>query len=206
MTRAPALTLILILTLASPAAAEWHFTPMVGLTVFGNTTLFDPEQATGKRHRQFGGSVSWLGGGLLGLETVVHWTPGLFENEDFVNEDASVPAVGFVKSSRSIVAMGNVVLTLPRRWTEYALRPFISGGLGVMHVAKEDIGVFPVELNQPAFNIGGGAIGFFSQRTGVRFDVRYHSTLTKSDEGPIAIGGPVHLRYMTASIGLVLRR
>ena len=201
MTRAPALTFILILTLASPVAAEWHFTPMVGLTVFGNTTIFDPEQGTSKRHRQFGGSVSWLGGGLLGLETVLHWTPGLFENED-----ASVDPRVEVKRSRSIVGMGNVVLTLPRRWTEYGLRPFISAGFGVMHVAKEDTGLFAVELNEPAFNIGGGAIGFFSQRTGVRFDVRYHSTLKRSDEGPIAVGGPVHLRYMTASVGLVLRR
>jgi hypothetical protein len=207
MTRAATLGFILLLALARPAAAEWHFTPMIGLTAFGDTSLVDLENATGKRHRQFGGSVSWLGGGLLGLEGLVSWTPGLFEGDDVsftVNQDFPVNQE-FVKSSRSIVGMGNIVLTLPRRWTEYGLRPFFSGGFGVMHVAKEDIGIFPVELNLPAFNVGGGAVGFFSQRTGVRFDVRYHSTLRRTDQGPVAIG-PVHVRYMTASIGLVFRR
>lgn len=201
MTRGLPLALILTLAVASPAAAEWHFTPMIGVTAFGNTSIIDPEEGTGKRHRQFGGSVSWLGGGLLGIEAVLHWTPGFFENEDagfLGNQEA-------IKSSRSIVGMGNVVLTLPRRWTEYGLRPFVSGGFGVMHVAKEDIGIFPVALDLPAFNVGVGAIGFFSQRTGVRFDVRYHSTLGRTDQGPVALG-PVHVRYVTASIGLVLRR
>ena len=55
------------------------------------------------------------------------------------------------------------------------------------------------------YNIGGGAIGFFSRSTGVRFDLRYYSTVHGSDHGPIAIGD-VHLRYMTASVGVVIRR
>lgn len=201
MTRVLALSGILLLAVARPAGAEWHFTPMVGLTMFGNTSLFDPEAATGKIHRQFGGSVSWFGGGLLGVEGLVTWTPGLFDGD---NITFPIPQE-LVTRSRSIVGMGNIVLTLPRRWTEYGLRPFFSGGLGVMRVSKEDIGLFPVALNLPAFNVGGGAIGFFSSRTGVRFDVRYHSTLGGTDHGPISVG-LVHLRYMTASVGVVFRR
>ena len=201
MTRAAALTGFLLLTLARPASAEWQFTPMIGLTMFGDTSLVDLERATGKGHRQFGGAVSWLSAGLFGVEGLVQWTPGLFQRDDVT---FTVPQE-LVQSSRSIVAMGNVVLTLPRRWTEYGLRPFFSGGFGVMHIMKEDIGIFPVTLNVPAFNVGGGAVGFFTERTGVRFDVRYHSTLRATDHGPVATGD-VHLRYMTASIGLVLRR
>lgn len=205
MTRAPSLTpltLILVLALGSPADAEWHFTPMVGLTAFGNTSIVDTEEGTRRRHRQFGGSISWLSDGLFGLEGLVAWTPGLFESND-----VSFPTdLALVSGSRSIVGMGNLVVTLPRRWTEYGLRPFVSGGFGVMHIAKtEETPIFSVDFNLPAFNIGVGAIGFFSQRTGARFDLRYHSTLGRPDKGPVAIG-PVHLRYVTASIGLVLRR
>jgi len=201
MTRALALSCLLLLAAARPASAEWHFTPMVGLTMFGNTSLVDVEEATSKTHRQFGGAVSWLGGGLVGIEGLVIWTPGLFESDETsfpMNQELG-------RSSRSIVTMGNVVVTLPRKWTEYGLRPFFSGGLGLMHVSREDLGIFPVKLNLTAFNVGGGAVGFFSPRTGVRFDVRYHSTLRRTDEGPVAIG-PVHLRYLTASIGVVFRR
>jgi hypothetical protein len=195
MRRALALSGFLILASAAPAHAEWHFTPMAGLTALGSTTIFDPELATDKRHWNLGGAVSLLGPSLFGAEVITTWTPGFFEAGD----------LDFVASSRALSLMANVVLTTPRRWTEYSLRPFVSGGFGLMHIAKEDDGIFPVDLNLAGFNVGGGAVGFFSERTGVRFDVRYHSTLRETDQGPIAFG-PVRFRYLTASVGIVFRR
>jgi hypothetical protein len=192
--RALAAGVVLALAFPQSAAAEWHFTPMLGTTFFIKTSVVDLDAATDQIHRNYGGSVALLGGGILGAEGLIVWTPGLFTGDN-----------GLVQS-RSISAMGNVVLTTPRRWTEYSLRPFFSGGFGVIHVSKTDVfQVFPFNSNIPAFNIGGGAIGFLSQQTGLRFDLRYHSGLARSDEGPVAIGR-VHIRYMTASVGVVLRR
>jgi hypothetical protein len=186
---------LLALAFPQPAAAEWHFTPMLGTTFFIKTSVVDLDAATDQIHRNYGGSVALLGSGIFGVEGLIVWTPGLFTGDK-----------GLVVKSRSIAAMGNVVVTTPRRWTEYSLRPFITGGFGVIHVSKTDVfQVFPFNSNIPAFNIGGGAIGFLSKRTGLRFDLRYYSSLARSDEGPVAIG-PVHIRYMTASVGLVLRR
>jgi len=112
-----------------------------------------------------------------------------------------------VLTSRTISAMGNIVVTTPRRWTEYSLRPFVSGGFGVIKVSKTEVKpVFSFNSNLPGFNIGGGAIGFLSKRTGIRFDLRYYSSLARSDEGDDVSFGPVHIRYMTASVGVVLRR
>ena len=188
----------LLLIIPRSAAAEWQFTPMVGLTFFGSTSLFDPELGTDNVHRNFGGSVSLLGGGLFGLESIVVWTPGFFDDDD--------DPAQLVTSSRSLALMGNVVLTAPRRWTEYSLRPFVSGGVGWLHTSKDaQTVIFRPTVNLVGFNIGGGAIGFFTPRTGIRFDVRYYSNLKPTDEGAVAFGD-VRLRYMTASIGLVLRR
>lgn len=187
-----------LLALAFPqsAAAEWHFTPMVGTTFFIKTPLVDPDAATDQIHRNFGGSVALLGGGILGAEGLVVWTPGFFTGDK-----------GLVLRSRTISAMGNIVVTTPRRWTEYSLRPFVSGGFGVIKVSKTEVKpVFSFNSNIPGFNIGGGAIGFLSKRTGVRFDLRYYSSLARSDEGDDVSFGPVHIRYMTASVGVVLRR
>jgi hypothetical protein len=148
--------------------------------------------------------VAFLGGGILGAEVLTIWTPGFFETSN--------PGFDFLKSSRTVVVMGNVVLTAPRRWTEYSLRPYVSGGLGLMHASTTENRpgeIFPIDVNVAGFNIGGGAVGFLSQRTGLRFDFRYHSTLNRAREedaptfGPVR---PVHLRYVTASIGLVFRR
>ena len=175
---------------------------MVGLTMLGSTTIFDPELATDKRHWNLGGSVSLLSPSFFGAEVITTWTPGFFQGQDDEGGDLDL-----IASGRAISVMANVVLTTPRRWTEYSLRPFVSGGLGLMHVKKVEKpeGLFPVNLNLGGFNIGGGAVGFLSNRTGLRFDIRYHSTLRETDQGPIAFG-PVRLRYLTASLGIVFRR
>jgi hypothetical protein len=186
---------LFVLGAVRPAAAEWQLVPMVGLTMLGSTTIIDPEVATDKRHWNLGGAVTLLGPTIFGAEVITTWTPGFFQRGD----------LDVVLASRTVSAMANVLLTTPRRWTEYSLRPFVSGGLGLMHVSVEDEGLFPVNLNLTGFNIGGGAVGFLTPRTGLRFDLRYHSTLRATDEGTISIG-KVQVRYVTASVGLVFRR
>ena len=181
------------------AAAEWHLTPTVGLTFASNTNLFDPDLGTDKVHANLGGSVSLLGRGLFGVEGLVVLTPNFFKGDG-----------DLIESSRSLIVMGNLVLTAPRRWTEYNLRPFVSAGLGLLQASYEEkTPTLPLSARFAAFNVGGGAVGFFSSRTGVRFDLRYYSTLPgrQSDGLPkLGLGDKVHLRYMTASVGIVLRR
>jgi hypothetical protein len=195
MLRVLALSSVLLLGFTAQATAEWHFVPMVGLTMLSSTTIVDPELGTEKRHWNVGGAVSLLSPTFFGVEVLTIWTPGHFERDD----------LNIVDDSRTISLMANLVLTTPRRWTEYGLRPFVSGGLGLMHITKHDEGLFPVDLNMAGFNIGGGAVGFLSQRTGLRFDIRYHSVLNPSDHGPIAFED-VNLRYVTATVGIVFRR
>ena len=205
MFRTAALCLLLLGTCASEAAAEWHFVPMAGLTMFGSTSMFDPEEGTGRRHLHAGGTVSWLSRGIIGVEALTTWTPNFFEGEprsEFLDPGGSPVRI---KSSRAISVMANVVVTLPQRWTEYGLRPFVSGGYGLMHARTvDDSEIFPVTVNVGGVNIGGGAVGFLTNKTGVRFDVRYHSTLNRLEGAPAF--GDAHLRYVTASVGLVIRR
>jgi hypothetical protein len=194
----------LILTV-SPAAAEWQFTPLIGLTFKGETTLPDLELAAGLRHTTFGGSVRWLGGGIIGVEAVGQWIPGFFENDK--REVVGTGTTELVKESRVLSLMGNVVLTAPRRWTEYNLRPFISGGFGFTRAKSFDfnnVTAFDTSFN--GFNVGGGAVGFFSQRTGVQFDFRYYRTIRALGAEPVSSIGDPMLQYMTASIGVVIRR
>jgi hypothetical protein len=186
-----------------PAAAEWHFSPMVGLTFKGATNIIDNELATTKVHRHLAGAVSLLGEGILGAEGVGSWMPGFFQADD----------KELVESSRTATLMGNVMVTTPRRWTEYILRPYFSGGFGLVHatVTQTPVGTGsalpPVRLNASGYNLGVGAIGFLSERTGVRFDLRYYSTMRRNSE-VITTTDPdsAYLRYMTASVGIVWRR
>jgi len=190
---------LLALTFPSAAAAEWHFTPTIGWTFAADTNLTDPDFGTSKVHWNLGGSVALLGAGILGVEGTVVWTPGFFSGDNKV----------LVSKSHAVAMMGNVVLTTPRKWTEYNLRPVLSGGFGFLGVSRTE-NLFPDNWNTPAFNIGGGAIGFFSKRTGVRFDLRYYNSLHRGEDGCPPIGARLppgcHVRYMTASVGVVIRR
>ena len=192
---------LLALTLPSVAAAEWHFTPSVGTTFKADTSFIDLDRGTEKAHPNFGGTVTLLGSGIFGVEGLFVWTPGFF-----TNEQVALPG-RIVKNSHVFAMMGNAVVTTPRNWTEYGLRPFLSGGFGTLGFSRTDFNNVLTDSGKiAAFNIGGGAIGFLSKRTGLRFDLRYYNNLRQAEEGgPIAIGRP-HLRYMTLSAGVVIRR
>jgi hypothetical protein len=193
--------------LAAPtvARAEWHITPTIGVTFAGGTTFLDPQVAVAKRHAGFGGTVALLGAGIFGAEAIVHVVPGFFET-DRTPLSTDVARVE-LENSRTFAVMANAVLTTPRRWTEYSLRPFVSGGFGMLQVSQTptDPRALGVHALVGGFNLGGGAIGFLTPRTGVRFDLRYYRSLRETDQGDMAIG-LARLHYMTASVGLVLRR
>jgi hypothetical protein len=186
------------------ASAEWHITPMIGVTFAGRTTLIDLQGGAEKKHLNVGGAVTLLGAGIIGAEGIGVFTPGFFEAErSRLGTDTPPPAI---ESSMVIAVMGNAVLTVPRRWTEYFLRPYVSGGFGVLRATQtQAVEALPVHATMAAYNIGGGAVGFLSQRTGIRFDLRYYSTLRDTDQGTAAIG-LAHLHYMSASVGVVIRR
>ena len=203
------------LLLAAPAAraGEWHFTPTLGFTFAGSTTLVDLQHGTGKRHLNFGGIVSRFGEGIIGVEGMAFYTRHFFEYDG--PREPGAPQAPAIDHSYTLSMTGNVVLTVPKRWTEYFLRPYVSGGFGLLRAVSIDkadavsgAALFPLVTTMPGFSIGGGAIGFLSQGTGIRFDVRYHGGLRR-DPGANAenvIGPDLHLRYMTAEIGLVIRR
>ena len=185
------------------ASAEWQITPLIGFTFKGDTTLpdlgtVDFEGASSKRHWNFGGAVTLIGEGPIGVEGLFIYTPGFFQT----NDDP-----GLVLHSRAIALMGNVVLATPRRWNEYGLRPFVSAGFGLLRASAEEgqVDLFQKPVNIFGYNVGGGAIGFLSERTGLRFDFRYFSHVRPVDDPEVLSFGPIELSYWNAAVGFVFR-
>ena len=140
---------VLVLLVPGTARADWQLTPFLGLTFKGDTTLFDFETATGN----------------------THWT---FQQDNPPLIDGVVPPD--IVSSRTVALMGNVILTIPRSWNEYGLRPFVSGGIGMLSATATDaLDFLPVDTKLLGYNVGGGAVGFLTDRVGLRFDLRYFS-------------------------------
>jgi hypothetical protein len=198
-----ALAILLSLALPWPCAAEWQFVPFIGYTWKGSATLYDPEGAVERTHGNFGAAVTLVGEGPAGLEAYFVRTPGIFQREagNIVGTDVTV--------SGSYAFMGNAVLTTPRAWNRYGLRPYLSGGLGVLHAFANDP-VLPIDVTLTAMNLGGGAVGLLTDRVGLRFDLRYFRNVRGVAEGDLdrapTIGGdPVRIRYWTTSIGVVIK-
>jgi hypothetical protein len=201
---------VLLAACAAPAvyASEVHITPMLGVTFRGNTSIVDIQNATHLPHKEFGLAVTVLSKGLFGVEGVASITPGFFHAErPRGNDGSALPTSGLIASSYAFAAMGNVVVAAPRRYTEYFLRPFVSAGAGFLRASVTDkVGVGSTASGaRIGFNVGGGAIGFLTQHTGVRFDFRYNTNVHTSQPRGSVVGGPLHLRYLVASIGLVFR-
>jgi hypothetical protein len=179
------------------ASADWHLTPFLGAAFGGNTTLVDLQQAAGQSRPTYGGAVTWLGPGVLGFEIDFGYTPGFFER-------GTEPRL--VISSHVATLMPNLVIAAPLRWTGYSLRPYFSGGAGLMRTRIDDLaGIFPVSSNLLATNLGGGLVGFLTDRTGVRWDLRYFRNIRRDDEGDGISFGPAHLSYWRGSIGFIIR-
>jgi hypothetical protein len=204
--RVAALAALLVLVVNGPAAGEWQFTPFVGYTFKGSTTLVDLELGSEETHWNFGGSVMLIGDSPFGLEGYFVRTPGFFQNERTVCNVAATCITG----SRTYALMGNAVLATPRRWNQYGLRPFVSGGLGLLHASRSDtLDIIPIQdLDMLGMNVGGGAVGLLTERIGVRFDLRYFRNVDAPDwtiiDPPLSIG-PIRLRYWTTAIGVVIK-
>jgi outer membrane protein with beta-barrel domain len=196
-----ALCVVLALSPASPAAAEWHIVPLVGLTFHANTNASGLEPVPIPKHVNIGGAVTLLGNGIFGVEGVTVFTTG-FRG---VDPAAAIPST--IQSSRVFGLAGNAVLTTPKHLTEYSLRPYVSGGIGFMRLDFVVQGSEALSLHEnfPALNIGGGAVGFFTQHTGVRFDFRYYKRIGQTTPGSAVLVHP-EVSFMTLSVGVVIRR
>jgi opacity protein-like surface antigen len=193
--------LFLMASAAAPAkaSADWFFTPFIGVNWGGsasfNTAGFDFEDEFEKR-MTFGASLGWMGDKPVGFEFDFGFSPNFFENTaggaDFAFGDSNVTT-----------AMANVVIGAPSG----RVRPYASGGVGIIRTRIDDAEDFfdDVSTNDLGFNVGGGVSGFFSDKVGVRGDVRYFRSLQDNEpdgEFDLAVGD---FRFWRGTVGLIFR-
>ena len=189
------LPLLAALLLSPPhALAEWQIKPFLGRTFGAGTTFVDLEHAAGRPNAIVGISGGLLGE-VLGIEADFGHAPGFFQSG----------SQSKVVHSSATTLTGNIVFAVPRRLTEYTLRPYLVGGAGLMYVhIVPGGGVLGVATSLPAIDLGGGATGFLSDRVGVNWDVRHFRRTGKGEERGLSIG-PEDLSFWRASIALAIR-
>lgn len=202
MTDAGALRFVVVLLSAvllgsTPAlAAERQIRPFVGVTFAGSTTFVDPELAVDVPNIAIGGSAVFLGE-IFGAEVDVGDMPGMFEAGD----------KNLVHYSRVTTISGNFVIAAPHKLTEYALRPYLVVGGGLMRVrTTTSFSVFDVAASMPAIDIGAGAVGFITNRIGVCWDVRrFRGTRSSQGENGLTVTGDEQLTFWRGTMAVVIR-
>ena len=170
--------------------------PFYGTAFAGETTFIDLDRGAGQTKTTFGASVALLSGGFLGLEADVGHSPGFFQDDR---------VAGLVKSSRVTTLSGNLIVAAPLALTRESLRPYVVGGLGLLQARTSDaVRALVLEKNLLGLTVGGGAIGFITPFTGVRFDLR-HVKAVSGDRGLSAREGNSRLSFWRASVALAVR-
>ncbi len=189
------LALALLLCITPDAAADWLIIPHVGVVFGGNTTIVDLDQGAGSRTFTLGGSVAWLTDGIIGLEADVAHTSRFFERGS---------SADLVLASGVTTVTGSVIVAVPLAVTRESLRPYLVGGVGLLHANSDDVaGVLSFDSNLLAMNVGGGVIGFITPFTGVRFDLRHFRNLAPDGSATTTSGG-TRLSFWRASAGVVI--
>lgn len=184
----------------APAAAEWQVRPFIGFTFGGTTTFVDPEKAIGTRNAVIGVSGGWLGE-FIGFEGDFGRAPGFFQSDELtVSPDIKL------RTSAVTTLTGNVVIALPARMAGYGLRPYFSGGAGLMHIdTVTQLQIIDVNRTLPTLSLGGGVTGFLSNSVGLNWDVRRLNTLRGEGQTLGASLGREQLSFWRATMAVALR-
>jgi opacity protein-like surface antigen len=187
-TAASVVTAALLCTPA-PARADWLLTPFAGVTFGG---------AADNEHVSYGGSIGYMGAGVIGFEVDFGYTPEFFAADD---DDLDL-----VSDSNVTTLMANLLVGVPIGGDNASVRPYVSGGAGLLRSNVTDVDdLFTVANNDFGVNVGGGVMAFFNDHVGLRADVRYFRTLTDPEEDnefDIDFGG---FNFWRATAGLTFK-
>jgi opacity protein-like surface antigen len=180
------------------ARADWFFTPFIGTTFGTQTSFVLPEAGAGSGAQLiFGGSAALLSRGIFGVEADYGYAPRFFERDN---------RAGLTSGSNVNTLSGSAIFAVPLSVTRESLRPYVTGGLGLMHAAAKDTNfdITTFDANFVGFNVGGGAIGLISPRTGFRFEIR-HFRSVQNALNALTGESSARLSFWRATIGVVIR-
>jgi opacity protein-like surface antigen len=184
--------LLLVLTPAA-ARADGMIIPFAGVN-FGGDSGKELEDAFDASRFNWGVSFAYMGGGVLGLEADIGYSPDFFGKTD-------------IGGSSVLTVTGNLLLGIPLGGQRgFGIRPYALVGVGLIRSQVNAFDLFEIDSNKAAWDFGGGVMLFFGTHVGVRADLRYFRTFSAVDFLDISVlNPPGNVDFARASAGLTLR-
>lgn len=193
-TRAIGTALVAIMLAPAAAGADTLLIPFFGVNSGGDSgTEFS--EAFDTSQFDWGASITWMGGGVFGVEGDIGFSPDFYGKTD-------------VGGSSVLTATGNLIIGIPFGGQQgFGFRPYAVAGAGLLK-SKSDFGtgVAEIDENDLTWSAGGGVLLFFGARAGIRFDVRYFKTFDDLEIVGVPIAdSPGKVDFTRSSLGFVLR-
>ena len=193
-TRVIAAALVAIMLAPVPARADVLFVPFFGVNLGGDSGK-EFSEAFDSNQFNYGASITFMGGGIFGVEGDFGFSPDFYGKTD-------------VGGSSAITATGNLVLGIPFGGQQgFGVRPYGLVGAGLLKSESDfGAGVAEIDENSVTWSAGGGILLFFGTKAGLRFDVRYFRTFDDLEILGIPIAqSPGKVDFTRTSLGFVLR-
>ena len=190
------MTLSLLVGMMAPAAAsaDGMIVPFIGVN-FGGNSGKELSAAIDAQRLDWGVSFAYMGGGVLGLEADIAYSPDFFGKSD-------------LGGSSVLTATGNLLFGIPIGGQQgVGFRPYALVGLGVIKSRVDTFGeALSRDETEVAWDFGGGAMFFFGTNVGLRAEVRSFRSFGDLDFDLVdLIERRGKLDFARASTGLILR-
>jgi hypothetical protein len=192
--RVIALALVAIVLAPMPSRADVLLVPFFGVN-FGGDSGREFSEAFDTSQYNWGASVTFMGGGIFGVEGDFGYSPDFYGKTD-------------AGGSNAFTATGSLILGIPFGGQQgFGIRPYGLVGAGLLKSATDFGDAFTnIDESSVTWSAGGGVLLFFGTRAGLRFDARYFRTFDDLEILGIAIAqSPGKVDFTRASLGLVLR-
>jgi opacity protein-like surface antigen len=180
------IALFAIAAMPSTASADWLLTPFIGANFGGAADVDDAIAGQSFENKfekklDYGLSLGWMGGGIVGWEIDFGYSPNFFERGTAGNNDFE-----FTNDSNVTTLTGNVIIGAPIGGSGGSVRPYAVGGVGLIRTNLQDAaGLFDkVSANDFGLDVGGGVMAFFADNVGIRGDLRYFRSFEDSETEP----------------------
>lgn len=187
-----------VLCTPSTARADIFVSPFLGVKFKGSTNQLDLDTENGAQRTSSSVGIS----GVLVMDAGLGFELDVAHQSRFFEQGGTT----FLVTRSGVTTLGgNVMLALPISITRESLRPYAVAGLGWMHAASNDlIGLNPVNNDYLGLTLGVGAVGFFTDVVGVRFDLRYLKSVSSSDTSAVS-ADLARLKFWRVTFGVVFR-
>lgn len=178
------------------ASADWLFTPFLGATFGGSANVGGSGQDfKDEFERKLTYGASLASGGPVGFELDFGYSPNFFG----VSSNSS--RINLVGDGNVTTLMGNLLIGA----SAGGVRPYVSGGIGIIRSKVEDPGSFfdKVSTSDLGMDAGAGLV-FLSGNIGVRGDLRYFRALQNNDPNGVdlALGD---FRFWRGTVGVTFK-